>query len=153
MLRRSRLAALLAGSTLVVLGCLAMGCGGDSGGHVSGKVTFKGQPVPAGKVYISPDASKGNSGQTGYANITNGSYNTAAAGGQAPPTGAVVIAVEGIDPNPPPGADPDVTTTVLFARYEKKVELPASASVQDIEVPPEAANLPPQVPENTVVVP
>lgn len=129
---------------VVVVGLLpfAVGCGGSSGNRVSGKVTFKGQPVPAGKVYIAPDLAKGNSGQTGHADIKDGAYDTSASGGQGAVTGAVVISVQGFDPNPPPGAGPDVSSTVLFNNYQKSVELPAGASVQDIDVPAEAANAP-----------
>jgi hypothetical protein len=153
MLRRSRAAAVLAQIALVFLGGLVIGCGSDKGGRVSGKVTFKGQPVPAGKIYITPDSSKGNSGQTGFADIKNGAYDTAAEGGQGAAPGAVIFTVEGMDPNPPPGAEPDVTMTVLFAGYEKKVDLPASASVQDIDVPAEAANGPSQQGARTEVIP
>src|SRR5262245_36151442 len=120
---------------------MAIGCGGSTGNRVSGKVTFKGQPVPAGKVYIAPDSAKGNSGQTGHADIKAGSYDTSA-GGQGAVSGAVVITVEGFDPNPPPGAEPDVTSTVLFTGYRKPVELPSGASVQDIDVPADAVNAP-----------
>jgi hypothetical protein len=137
----------------VCLAALALGCGGsDGGGRVSGKVTFKGQPVPSGKVYILPDSSQNNQGQTGFADIKDGHYDTSAEGGQGAVSGAVIIAVEGIDPNPPPGAEPDVSATVLFPRYEKKVELPAGASVQDIDVPAEAAN-PAQPTQQPIVIP
>jgi hypothetical protein len=132
---------------------LAIGCGRDNGARVSGKVMFKGQPVPAGKVYIRPDGSKGNSGQTGFANIQNGAYDTSAAGGQGAVSGPVIIAVEGINPSPPPGAPPDVTSTVLFPHWETTAELNESVSVQDINVPDEAANPPPAQPERPVVIP
>jgi hypothetical protein len=129
---------------LPVLLCgLIIGCG--SGVRVSGKVTFKGQPVPGGKVYISPDTSKGNSGPTGYADIKNGFYDTGAAGGSPCVAGAVVFGVEGVDPNAPPDkAAPDVTTKLLFPRYEFKMELPGSSTTKDIDVPAEAAKGPPQ---------
>jgi hypothetical protein len=117
-----------------------VGCGGSSGNRVSGKVTFKGQPVPAGKVYIAPDIAKGNSGQTGHADIKDGAYDTSAPGGEGAVAGAVVISISGFDPTPPPGAGPDVTSTQLFTNYQRSVELPAGSSVQDIDVPAEAAN-------------
>jgi hypothetical protein len=153
MLRRSQVTTVLARMILVLLGGLVVGCGSDKAGRVTGKVTFKGQPVPAGKVYITPDASKGNSGQAGFASIKNGTYDTSAEGGQGAVSGAVIIAVEGIDPNPPPGAGPDVTTTVLFSGYTKPVELQHGASVQDIDVPAEAANGPAQSAAKAVIVP
>jgi hypothetical protein len=140
-------------AALVVLGGLAVGCGGDGNHRLSGKVTFKGQPVPAGKVYIMPDGAKGNTGPAGYANIKDGLYDTAAIGGKGTKGGPVKIAVEGIDPTPPAGAGPDVTSTVLFARYETTADLPDADSTKDIDVPAEAANGPPPRPENAGVVP
>jgi hypothetical protein len=133
---------------------LASGCGNSvSGTRVTGKVTFKGQPVPAGKVYIKADPSKGNTGHTGYATISNGAYDTGAPGGQAGPTGAVILEVEGIDPTPPPGAEPDVSSTLLFSGYTKTAEVSGTTSVQDIDVPAEAANGPAQPDVPAVVVP
>lgn len=133
---------------------LASGCGGAvSGTRVTGKVTFKGQPVPAGNVYIKPDSAKGNNGHTGYATISNGAYDTGAAGGQAGPTGAVILEVEGIDPTPPPGSGPDVSATSLFSGFTKSAEISGTSSVQDIDVPAEAANGPAQPETPAVVVP
>lgn len=128
--------------TLLLLGGL-VGCSNDNLSHISGKVTFNGQPVPAGKVYILPDGAKGNSGPTGFADIKDGQYDTKLAGGQGAPPGAVIFAVEGIDPVPPPNAAPDVTTTVLFPRYEFSGDLSTSASNKDIEVPASAAQVAP----------
>jgi hypothetical protein len=139
-------------ASLLVL-TLASGCGGVSGTRVSGKVTFKGQPVPAGTVYIKPDSAKGNNGHTGYATISNGAYDTGAPGGQAAPTGAVILEVEGIDPKPPPGAEPDVGATMLFTGFTKSAEVSGSSSVQDIDVPAEAADGPPKNDVPAVVVP
>ena len=153
MLSRSRIAPQFVGIALVLVAAIATGCGGGNAGHVSGKVNFKGQPVPAGKVYIMPDSSQGKTGQAGFANIKDGKYDTAAEGGQAGTPGPVVFAVEGIDPTPPANAGPDVTTTVLFPRYELKAELAPSAGIQDIEVPAEAANGPPQPKANVGITP
>jgi hypothetical protein len=118
--------------------CLLTGCGGSSGNHISGKITFQGQPIPAGKVYFMPDSSKGVSGQTGYADIVNGTYDTRKPGGQGCITGSVIIAVEGMDPTPPPNAGPDAGGTSLFPRYEQPGEITSSAMTMDIDVPKEA---------------
>lgn len=145
----------LTGVVPLLFCCLAAGCGGDGTYHVSGKVSFKGAPVPAGKIYFMPDGSKGNTGQTGFADIKDGFYDTSRKGGRGMPGGAVVIAVEGIDPSgPPPKADPsgEVTTKVLFARYETTADLPKSASTKDIEVPAEAAKGP-TPPKGGVIIP
>jgi hypothetical protein len=125
----------------MLLAC-CVGCGSDSGHRVSGKVMFKGQPVPGGKIYFMPDGAKGNQGATGFADIKDGMYDTGATGRGAP-AGAVIIAVEGIDPS-----------TVLFARYELAAELPSASSTKDIDVPESAEKGPIQPKEeNPVVVP
>jgi hypothetical protein len=129
----------------ILIAGLVAGCGGDGTYRVSGKVTFNGQPVPAGKIYFIADGSKGNTGPTGFADIKNGSYDTSESGGQGAPAGPVIIAVEGIDPSgPPPKADPsgEVTAKVLFPRYETTADMPKSASTKDIEVPAAAAKGP-----------
>jgi len=129
--------------SLACLLCLLVGCGGDGTNRVSGKITFKGQPVPAGTIHFIPDGKKGNKGATGYAVIKDGAYDTSARGGRGSVSGPVIIAVEGIDPSgPPPKAAPDVTTTVLFPWYELPFDMPASATTKNIDVPAEAAKGP-----------
>jgi hypothetical protein len=126
---------------LPALACLlALGCGSKGVYRVSGKVTFKGQPVPAGKIYFIPDGSKGNTGPTGFADIKNGEYDTSASGGRGVVEGPVVIAVEGIDPSGASAKDKseDVSAKVLFARYELRAEMPKTSSTKDIEVPADA---------------
>ena len=143
---------IIASAGLILLAILAVGCG-DTGNRLSGKVTFNGQPVPAGKIYIVPDSSKGNKGEAGYADIVNGTYDTSAEGGKGAVTGAVTITVEGIDPNPPPGGEPDVTSTVLFSGYEIKADLPAAASEKNIDVPAEARKGPAAPAGSSTVIP
>jgi hypothetical protein len=128
-------------AALALLSSLLLGCSNSNQSHVSGKITFKGAPVPAGKVYILPDSAKGNTGPSGFADIKDGQYDTKLAGGQPASPGAVIIAVEGIDPVPPPNASPDVTTTILFPRYEVTGELTPKANTKDIEVPATAAQV------------
>lgn len=122
----------------------ALGCGGGSGTRVSGKVTFKGAPVPAGKVYFIPDAAKGNKGATGYADIKDGSFDTSLPGGLGAPTGAVIVALEGVDPSAKDKkASPDVTAKLLFARYEFPFDVPKGGPItKDIDVPADAAKGP-----------
>ena len=140
----------------LLLACLVLGCDGSTTYRVTGKISFMGQPVPAGKIYFIPDGSKGNTGPTGFADIKNGSYDTSAEGGRNAPPGPVIIAVEGIDPSgPPPKADPsgEVTAKVLFPRYELPFELPKSSSTKDIEVPAEASKGPTQKKDPNIIIP
>jgi hypothetical protein len=118
----------------VVAGLLAAaaGCGpGDAGGkvQVAGKVTFKGQPVALGRVYFDADQKKNPGGQSGYADIKDGRYDTAAEG-KAPSAGAVNVRVEGLTP---PGANG--LHGLLFRQYEFAADLPAGKSDKDIDVP------------------
>ena len=128
---------------------LPLGCGGDGTHRVSGKVTFQGKPVPAGKIYFIPDGSKGNKGPTGYADIKDGQYDTSAKGGAGAVAGPVIIAIEGLDPNAPPDkpkkgeeSSEEATVKVLFPRYELSFEMPKESTTKDIEVPGEAAKGP-----------
>ncbi len=132
-----------------VLLCLfALGCGGDGTNRVTGTVTFKGAPVPAGKIYFIPDASKGNTGPTGFADIKDGKYDTGIKGSRGSVAGPVVIAIEGTDPNAKPEpkkgeeVSAEATVKLLFARHEVHAEMPNSSSTKDIEVPAEAAKGP-----------
>lgn len=133
---------------------LALGCGGGEGNRVSGNVTFDGQPVPRGKVYFTPDGAKGNTGATGFADIVDGKYDTGASGGRGAPTGAVVIKVEGNDPSGVgPGAEPDVTTKLLFSGYEMTADIAEGASTHDISVPAEAAEGPKAPTDGGMIIP
>lgn len=60
----ARAFALFGSISLLVLAVAAAGCGGGDGANrVSGKVTFNGKPLPAGKITASrPTAPRGNSG-------------------------------------------------------------------------------------------
>lgn len=142
-----------AAALLIALSCAAaLGCGGDGSVRVTGKVTFKGAPVPAGKVYFIPK----DTGATGFADIKNGTYDTGAQGGHGAPAGPVTIAVEGFDPTTKDAKEKseDVTAKVLFARHELTFDVPkGSAATKDIDVPAEAAKGPvaPKPPAGTVV--
>ena len=123
-----------------------VGCGEDVENYdVSGKVTFKGQPVPAGKIYFIPDGAKGNSGAPGYANIQDGAYDTSAEGGKGAPPGPVLVGLEGYDPNqsaaPVKGDTSGEKLLVqLFPYYELTAEIPKESTTLDFEVPAEAGD-------------
>lgn len=125
-------------SLVVALG--AAGCGGDGANRISGKVSFNGKPLPAGKIYFTPDGSKGNTGAAGFADIKDGVYDTGTGRGSV--KGAVVVAIEGFDPGQSGAKEKGDTsgeTTVksLFARYEIKLDVTGTMT-KDFEVPAEA---------------
>jgi len=125
--------------------CLLCGCGGEEGYNLSGNVTFAGKPIPEGKIYFTPDGTKGNSGAPGYANIKNGVFDTALDGGKPVAGGATVVGIEGIDPNDtgaPVAGDTSGETLVksLFPYYETTADLPKADSTMDFLVPADAVN-------------
>ena len=65
------------------LGCIAIiavlfsGCSSEPKlSHISGKVSFKGKPVPAGYVTFTPDVGKGTNGQVVGFQIKDGNYDS-----------------------------------------------------------------------------
>jgi hypothetical protein len=125
-------------ASLLFVCTLITGCGGDKSYRVSGRVTFKGEPIPAGKIYFVPDGARGNTGPTGYADISNGSYDTDS-GGRGTAGGPVIVVIEGIDPDSKGSKeDPEVVARSLFPQYEVQDDLPKSDSTKDFDVPAEA---------------
>lgn len=109
-----------------------LGCGGadpslDNTVHLSGKVNFQGKAVPHGKIYFNP--SQGQGGTTGFAKISNGQYDTAAAEGRAAPPGIVTISINGYDRE---GGK-------MLCRHEIQIQLDANTRTKDFEVPDSAA--------------
>ncbi len=123
---------------IVLLACClaAAGCGGDGirRHRVTGKVTFDGEPVPAGTIYFNPDVAAGKDGPPGFAAIVDGAFDTRAERGRGPIAGPHRILVDGHVP-PPPGGQADAGGKLLFQRFELKKDLPAADSTLDVEVP------------------
>lgn len=75
-----------------------LGCSkGDGRVDLSGNVTWKGQPVPAGFVVFNPDVSAGNIGPQGTAPIVDGHYDTRGTAGRGVTPGAVRVSIHGFD--------------------------------------------------------
>jgi hypothetical protein len=116
---------------------LAAGCGASASGpyHLSGKVTFKGRPLPRGRIFFLPDSARGNSGQGGFAEIKDGAYDTRDRGG-ATPGGALVVRIDGFDGNTTAG---NLVGEPLFLTYEVAVEVPRADGTRDFDVAASAA--------------
>lgn len=115
-----------------------VGCGGGDAGparfHVSGKVTFDGQPVKFGSIQFDPDT--GNKGPQGAAEIRDGSFDTRKKGTGAI-SGKVVARITGLQGEPQPNNDEPVKA--LFEGHEVRFELPAKDTTKDFDVPKQAA--------------
>ena len=122
---------------LFALAALSLGgCDrGPASYHVWGTVKFDGKPVPAGRVYFSPDFKKGNDGPQGFADIKDGAFDTRK-DGKGHPGGPMVIRIEGFDGKSP---DPLLVGSPIFVPHEFNRDLPKSAGEQDFDVPASAA--------------
>jgi hypothetical protein len=120
---RSIVAAAVACAMLITMGC---GESGPKRFHVSGKVTLDGSPLSSGQVVFEPDATAGNRGPTGYAEIVNGEYDTAK-NGKGTVGGAHIVRIMGESAN------------LRTREYQTKVDLGSQSSTQNFDVPGDAA--------------
>ena len=107
---------------------VAAGCSDSAGPkayRLSGEAKYDGQPVPHGDVVFTPDGAAGNSGPQGFANITDGKYDTAGADGKGIAGGPTVIRVTVKDKD---GHN-------VLREYEYKADLPKADGTLNIEVP------------------
>jgi hypothetical protein len=132
-------------TALALLLGLAVGCSESEVKkvQVSGKVTFKGQPVPAGWISFTPDASKGNPGKdVRLVHIKDGVYDSSkeedAAGVYPGPT---VILIAGYDGNPSPRF---IQGKQIFNPHQLNETV--QAGPKDYDVPASAA-------QNLVIIP
>jgi hypothetical protein len=65
--------------------------------ELSGKVTFKGQPVPAGFISFTPDVASGNKGQVRGLRIKDGVYDSAKEEQPGLPPGPYFLNISGFD--------------------------------------------------------
>ena len=128
----TRLLAVLA----AILG-LAAGCSGPDAHTVqlSGKVTFKGQPVPAGYISFTPDFGKGNPGkEVRVVQIKDGVYDSAQEKNTGVYPGPTIIRIAGFDGKPlsryPQGKQ-------IFNPHEMHETV--EGGTKDFDVPAEAA--------------
>jgi hypothetical protein len=124
--------------TLAVLS----GCGGDepfTRHRITGTVTYQGQPVERGMIFIEPaDSSVGVSNQApyGFLHIKGGKFESSTE--DSPTSGTYRLKVMGLDASQMPErgvVEGDVPT--LFPTYELLVEMPPPNNHLDIEVPDE----------------
>ncbi len=135
---------LLTLGSLFVAFTLLVGCTGGSDSatafHVRGEVQFDGKPLPAGKIYFTPDTSKGNQGPQGTATIEDGKYDTEESRFGIV-GGPYIVRIEGYDGVQPAddedGLFPD--GQVIFRDYEIKLDLPKADHVEDLDIPASAA--------------
>ena len=117
----------------VVIAWLTAGCGGSGGParyDLSGKVSYGGKPVPAGRIALEPDGTKGNSGPPSYAEIKDGRYATPRDKGTV--GGPHRVRIAGFDGR---GAGESPEGAPLFSEYRTTAELPKQDGTFDFDVP------------------
>jgi hypothetical protein len=116
--------------------CAAIGCGqksADNSVHCRGRVTFRGTPIPKGRIEFIPDVAKGNRGSAGYALIDAGAFDTRS-GGRAATPGPNTIRVQGFD-GVPVAIEGGENGRSLFELYEKPQQIDDDTAELKIEVP------------------
>lgn len=122
-------------SALIILLALLLfgplGCGQNSGPRryeVSGKVSYRGEPVRFGYIYLEPDPLAGNSGPGSMAKIIDGAYRTDPGTGVV--GGSYRVRICGLGPPAEDLGD----GKPLFPEKLYIVDLPQKASLQDFDV-------------------
>lgn len=105
--------------------------------QLSGKVQFKGKPVPAGYISFMPNSSTGNVGAVKVAQIRDGVYDTTQESEPGIPPGATTVRVAGFDGKKVKGFGQGKQ---IFNAYEMKITVPPGTTTLDFTVPPNAAD-------------
>jgi hypothetical protein len=115
---------------------LAIGCSTKPPlSQISGKVTFKGEPVPAGWITFTPDVAKGGLGQVQLFQINNGVYDSSK---ETPPgiaPGAYQVKIAGFDGKKMPFY---VQGKQIFNPIDDEIVVPEGASTKDFIIPDSA---------------
>ena len=117
--------------------CWLTGCGsGEKSFHLSGTITFKGQPVPDGHIIFEPDNTKGNKGAPGQSKIIDGKYDTNSEDGRGVVGGPHLITIMGFDGKSHGATKSEIGLPgILFPKYSTTADLPSEDAVKDFEVP------------------
>lgn len=118
---------------IVVLLVLPLGCGGNEvkRHNLSGKVTYRGEPVHNGMILFEPDGTKGNRGPQGYSSIVDGLYSTGDTGKGAM-VGPIKVTIFGFKEG---SSSEEGARAALFPEYETAVEITPKTTTLDFEVP------------------
>lgn len=121
---------------LLAAALLALGCSSKPPpSQISGKVTFKGEPVPAGWISFTPDVAKGGLGQVQLFQINDGVYDSST---QSPPgivPGSYLIRIAGFDGKQIPFY---VQGKQIFNPIQDEIVVPDGASEKDFVIPESA---------------
>jgi len=123
--------------TFLFTACVFLACGCSSKpkpAQLSGKVTFKGQPVPAGFITLTPDVANGNLGQNTVLQIKDGVYDSSRKNPPGIKPGPYFLRISGFDGKVIPYFGQGKQ---IFNEW-KDIEftVPDGVSTKDFEIPP-----------------
>ena len=118
---------------LLAVALAVVGCADDGTYTISGTVTYKGAPVPAGEIRFTPDTSKGNKGPPVLAVIKEGQYETPRAKGIMGGAYQLRVSGYGAAPNSKDPTAPDFGRP-LFPIHRRSVDLAHEDQQYDIVV-------------------
>ncbi len=128
---------MVVGRTFLLAICVCLVCGCSSKpklAQLSGKVTFKGQPVPAGFISFTPDVANGNNGQITVLQVKDGVYDSSQ---QTPPglkPGPYFLRISGFDGKRIPYFGQGKQ---IFNEWRDiEFTVPEGTSTKDFDVPP-----------------
>ncbi len=122
---------------LVLATLVSCGDSGPARYELSGTITYKGKPVPAGYLRYEPLETPVNKSTVGEADIKDGKYATLLNKGST--GGKHLIFIYGFNGIPEPGSGP--AGAAIFDSYATEAELPKESSTLDIEVPDKVRQL------------
>jgi hypothetical protein len=115
---------------------LAIGCSsGPEMSQLSGKVTFKNQPVPAGWVSFTPDVAQGGLGEVRVFQINDGIYDSSKQSPPGLPPGVYFVKIAGFDGKKEPFYGQGKQ---IFNPIDDKYTVPKGKSTKDFEIPESA---------------
>lgn len=113
------------------LAVIMAGCSRESGERrydVSGRIIYRGEPVPAGTMLFSPDGAHGADGPATVADITDGRYRTRR--GRGAVAGRYVVTIYGTDGT----LATETEDNSLFPPYTTHVTIDRANTSHDFEV-------------------
>jgi hypothetical protein len=103
------------------------GCSDTAMVPVSGSVKYKGSDLPAGVIFLDPDASIKDAPQ-GYALIKDGKFSTAESGGRPVKPGKYTVRIDGFDGKP--GNELPLGKKLFSDHTETKEITPPAATIE-----------------------
>ncbi|MBI1248802.1 hypothetical protein GC197_13300 [bacterium] len=124
-------------TTLAMLATI--GCSSQDDGpkryQITGDVIYNGKPLPAGKIYFSPDIEAGNSGPGGFADIVDGHFDSNVGNAKGVVPGPHDVRVEGFDGKPSEKNDFHPKGSMIFPVYSDHIDVPEEASHHEFDIP------------------